>query len=67
MVMKTPGEPDMPVDLSAKTAIQILCTECRRPWLDPHEHWPAYTADEQTSEPKVGFYCPACGQRCFDS
>jgi hypothetical protein len=44
-------------------ASELVCTECKRPWLDMTDRWHAYVSEEGT--PEVGFFCPACAEREF--
>jgi RNase P subunit RPR2 len=65
--VRMPPEPSRhSVDATTEEALRILCIECQRPWLDPGQRWRAYTADDENTKPEVGFYCPTCGERCFD-
>jgi hypothetical protein len=42
----------------------LVCQECRRPWLDPHERWRLYLDDD---EPRSAVpYCPNCASREFE-
>ena len=49
----------------------IACTECRRQWLDPSEHWRVYIWQPDMDENGENdaclmcFYCPRCAQREF--
>jgi hypothetical protein len=42
----------------------LLCVECRRQWLEPHERWRLYLTDDEL--PEAVPYCPSCASREFD-
>ena len=42
----------------------LVCEECLRPWLRPHERWRLYLTDDEP--PQTVPYCPECAGREFD-
>jgi hypothetical protein len=46
------------------SVLLLVCEECRRPWLDPHERWRMYLDTEEP--PHAVPYCPNCAAREFD-
>jgi hypothetical protein len=52
------------MDVSVALSRQLLCQECCRAWVDPHERWRAYVTDDEPAEPVL--YCPICAAREFD-
>jgi hypothetical protein len=51
------------------TTPTVFCIECGRPSSDNWHGWRAYRVEDlDTGErPEVGFYCPDCATREFDS
>jgi hypothetical protein len=50
-------------------ARRVVCVECGRPSDLLWRGWRAYRVDDpETNEaPTIGFYCPTCAQREFDT
>ena len=54
----------MEIKHNLSSVLLLVCEECRRPWLDPHERWRMYLdADES---PHAVPYCSNCAAREFD-
>jgi RNase P subunit RPR2 len=53
-----------PMPENATLIRQLLCEECRRPWLVPQERWRVYLTDDEPAEAVP--YCPGCAAREFD-
>ena len=56
----------MHTPLTAATGTrQLVCIECRRPWLEPRERWRLKVTDDHP--PETVPYCPDCATREFGS
>jgi hypothetical protein len=49
---------------SVLVRLLLVCEECRRAWLEPHERWRLYLSDDEP--PEAVPYCPECAGREFD-